>query len=102
MLATEPGLERAARPAREAAQDTEPAVERRELAELGLIERQLPRAGVIEEADFAGEILVAERPQHRHNRGDPAATADEQHTLGPRLRQDELARSLAEPDDLAR
>ncbi len=62
-----------------------------ELAQLGAIQARSRRARVVQEADLTVEALIAKRAQHRHHRGDSAAAADQQHTLGARVGQDELA-----------
>src|SRR5205085_9618786 len=60
VLAAKAPAEREAASAREAAGDAEPLVASREPIELGLVERELERARVVEEADLAREALVAE------------------------------------------
>ena len=70
-----------------------------ERVELGAVERELGRARVVEEVELAGEALVAQRAQHRHDRRDAAAAADQQHALGARVGEDELALRRAQADD---
>src|SRR2546427_1860891 len=98
LAAKAPG-EREAASAREAAGDAESLVALREPIELGLVERELHRARVVKEADLAREALVAEGAQHRHHGRDAAAATDQQHALGSRVGQHEVALRLGQPND---
>jgi hypothetical protein len=67
--------------------------------ELGAVERERTRARVVEEADLAAKALVAEGAKHRHHRRDAAAAADQQHALGARVGQHEVALRLRQAND---
>ena len=76
-------------------------VSRGEPLELVAVDRVLGVGGVVEEGDRAAVALGAERPQHRHHRGDAAAAADQQDPVGSRVGKAEVALGLLEAEDHA-
>ena len=73
-----------------------------QLAQLGVVEREIARTRVVQEADLTREPLLAECAQHRHHWRDAAAAADQQHPLGARVRQSEVPLRLGQADNHAR
>ena len=93
-------LERAAGGLGEATCHRQPGTVGHQVLELSVVQGELWRAGVVQEADLPGEVLVAERAQHRHDGRDAAAPADQQHMRGARLGQHELTGGLVQVHDL--
>ncbi len=87
--------------AREAAQQAHVAVPLGEPAQLLGVGDVALAAGVVDEGDRAVVALVAERSQHRHQRRDAAAAADQQQLARASRRQREVALRLREADDVA-
>ena len=64
--------------------------------ELLAVDRALGIGREVQEGDRTAMTLGAERSQHRHHRGDPAAAADQKDALGPLVGKMEVAGGLLE------
>ena len=72
---------------------------RGDLLELARVGDAIRGPGIVQEHDPPPMALVEQRPQHRHNRRDPAAAADQRELLGAITAQNEVAGCGLEAED---
>jgi hypothetical protein len=70
-----------------------------DLGELVTVGDVVGRTGIVDERGTGVRALVAKRAQHRDDRGDARAAADQRHPGGAGVGQVELALGLGKPDD---